>query len=152
MWLFSCHLRFYVKSILRNLDVLRLTFFYISRTMDFVDLINFRFQKVQKFIKIKIRSFWQILSLYIRQLWFHVKSYWQKNAVISTVYDPQCGNETIFLPLRFYVKSNFVRLKSQNLLFQQFQQLWVLLLVNYCILSELKLAKYQNLKPVKLTK
>ena len=27
---------------------------------------------------------WQILSLWIRWLWFHVKSEWQKNSVIST--------------------------------------------------------------------
>ena len=46
-------LRFYVKTILENLET---GVFAILETLNFVDLVNFSLQKVQKFIKIKIQS------------------------------------------------------------------------------------------------
>ena len=49
-------LRFYVKSFLENLEVLRLPFFVILGPLNFVDLVNLSLQKVQKLIKIKVQS------------------------------------------------------------------------------------------------
>ena len=51
--------------------------------LNFVDLVNFSLQKLQKFINFKIQ---RIKRLYISQLWFHVKSDWQKKSVISTLW------------------------------------------------------------------
>ena len=48
-------LRFYVKSILQNLDARKLPFFAILKSLNFVQLMDFSLQKVQKFIKIKIQ-------------------------------------------------------------------------------------------------
>ena len=48
--------RFYVKSILDNVEVLKIAFFAILGTLNFDILVNFRLLKVQKFIEIKIQS------------------------------------------------------------------------------------------------
>ena len=53
--------------------------------------------------------------------------------------EAQFRNLAIFL--RFYVKSIFISVESQNLLFWQFQHLWILILVSFCILSGLKFTK-----------
>ena len=45
-----------------------------------------------------------------------------------------------------YVNSILVSVEFQNLLFRQFQHIWILGLVDFCILSGLKLAKYQIVK------
>ena len=58
----------------------------------------------------------------------------------------------IFLPLGFYVKSSFVSLKSLDLQLWQFQHLWILVLVNFCILSELKCTKNYISELLKLSK
>ena len=50
--------RFYVKSILENLEVLKMPIFAILGALNFVDLLNCSIQKVQKCIKIKIQSLW----------------------------------------------------------------------------------------------
>ena len=48
-------LRFYVKSFLEDLEVPKIA---ILGAMKFVNLVYFRLQKVQKFIKLKIQSLW----------------------------------------------------------------------------------------------
>ena len=52
--------RFYVKSILENLEVLKLPVlpFQGPGALNFINLVNFSLQKVQKFIDIKIQSLW----------------------------------------------------------------------------------------------
>ena len=45
-------IRFYVKPTLKNLENLKLPFFAILRALNFVILVNFSLQKVQK-LKIK---------------------------------------------------------------------------------------------------
>ena len=47
-------LRFYVKSIFENLEVLKLTFLPFLGALNFVNLVHFSLQKVQKSMKIKI--------------------------------------------------------------------------------------------------
>ena len=42
--------RFYVKSTLENLEVLKLPFYAILRALDFVNLVDFRLQKVRKLV------------------------------------------------------------------------------------------------------
>ena len=50
-------LRFYVKSILENLEIVKLaTIFVILWALNFAKLVYFSFQKVQEFIKIKLQS------------------------------------------------------------------------------------------------
>ena len=49
--------RFYVKSILENLGVLKLQFFVILGALKMVKLVNLSLQNVQKFIKAKFRAF-----------------------------------------------------------------------------------------------
>ena len=49
-------LRFYVKSILENLEVLYLLLFAILGTLNFVNLVNFTLQNMQKCIEIKPQS------------------------------------------------------------------------------------------------
>ena len=46
-------LRFYVKTIFENLEVLKVPFLSFLGAVKFVDLVYFSLQKVQKFIKIK---------------------------------------------------------------------------------------------------
>ena len=48
--------RFYVKSILENLAVHKLLFFAITGARNFVNLVNFSLQNVQKCSEIKIQS------------------------------------------------------------------------------------------------
>ena len=69
-------LGFYVKSILENENG-----FTISGALNF-DLVDFSLQKVQKFINNQIPDF-KLSNL--RQLWFPVKSEWQKKSAISTL-------------------------------------------------------------------
>ena len=49
-------LRFYVKPIIEKLEVVKLPFFAIFGALNFVDVGNFSLQKMQKFIKIKVRA------------------------------------------------------------------------------------------------
>ena len=48
-------LRFYVKSMLKNLEVIKLPFCHFW-ALKFVNLVNLSLQKVQKFIKSKLRA------------------------------------------------------------------------------------------------
>ena len=76
---YSCNSRF---EILREIRSWRSAICAILGAMNFANLANFSFQKLQKCIRIKIQSLnvfkWQILRLWISTLWFHVKSEWQK--------------------------------------------------------------------------
>ena len=49
-------LKFYVKSILKDVEVVKLPFFAILGVLNFVDLVDFSLQKVKQFLKIKIQS------------------------------------------------------------------------------------------------
>ena len=49
-------LRFYVKSVLEDLEVVKLPFFAIFGALIFVNLVDFRHRKVQKYIEIQIQS------------------------------------------------------------------------------------------------
>ena len=96
-----------------------------------------------------------ILISRIMQFWFEIMKDFKSNLLILNCYVlqfTQCGNLAIFLPLIFYVKSISVSLESQNLLFWQFYHLWNLVLISFCILSDLKLTKNQNSQPLKLAK
>ena len=53
VWIFLS-LRFYVKSNLENVEVLKIAIFAKLGVMIFVNLVSFSLQKVQKFIKMKI--------------------------------------------------------------------------------------------------
>ena len=57
-----------------------------------------------------------------------------------------------FLLLIFYVKLIFVSLKSQNLLFWLFWHLLILVLVDLCILSELRFGRYEIFRASKMVK
>ena len=47
---------FYVKSVLKNLEVLKFQFFAIWGALNFAALMNFSLQKVQKSKKVKVQS------------------------------------------------------------------------------------------------
>ena len=79
--------RFYVKSKLENLGVVNLLFFVISGAMNFVDLVTFNLQKVNRKSEPLNVLKWQILYFKNPQLWFHVKSEWCKNNENSTLCD-----------------------------------------------------------------
>ena len=71
--------RFYVKSTLEKLEVLKMSFFAILGALDFVNLVNFSVQKVQKVIKLQNSEplnvlRWQILHFRNSQNCLHVKS------------------------------------------------------------------------------
>ena len=52
-FMISLSFRFYVKSILEILEVQHLPFFEILRVLNFVNLVDFSLEKVQKFIKMQ---------------------------------------------------------------------------------------------------
>ena len=98
-----------MKSIKEDLEILKTAIIAIFGSVNFVDLVNIIFQKVQKLIEINFQINvhkyvlqWQVMRLSICQLWFHVKSEWQKNSAISTLW---LDNENYFYSLIFPVKS-----------------------------------------------
>ena len=84
--------RFYVKSILENIKVQKMLFFFvILGGSEFLILVNFSLQRIQKskFRASKWGKMAVLGPLSNTWNWFHGKSEWQKNSEIST---PQCGN------------------------------------------------------------
>ena len=62
-------LRFCMKSILENLEILKIQFLHILEALNFVNFVNISLQKVYNFITIKIHFpnvlKWQVLRLKI---------------------------------------------------------------------------------------
>ena len=89
---FSCHSDFYMKFILVDFRSSKTVIFVILEALNF-DFWGFHNWKCQNFPKIQHSllpkwSNWQVLGLQESQNWFHVKSEWQQNPAIFTLWSP----------------------------------------------------------------
>ena len=78
--------------------------------------------KIQPFQLLMIDDF---ILRYFYKFWFRFTD------LGSLIRNIHCENFRIFLPLRFYVKSILVLVKPKKLLFEPFEQLWILNLWNF---------------------
>ena len=87
--------------------------------------------------------------------WFHgifSQKEWCEKFAMSARCNAQCGNLSIFLPLRFYVKSIWLISKSQKLQFWPFWRLSILIFGKIASLNQSKIHQNQILEPQKLSK